>query len=153
MIYIIAGIVCALAVAIYFIRLICDGQKEKRRVEEFQQDIAMQERTLSEDHEAWKRGEPPVRIETDIDVDSHAYRKAHEEPVEACFIIDPKPFKLWKSGVFTFGEAINETRKRAGYPPLAFKHGEDRAFWPLMTMPDPVDDSDTKIYPGPEQPV
>jgi hypothetical protein len=68
-IFIIAAIVVGLALALYFIRLIHDGQKEKRRVEEWQRSRARQERMLKEDHEAWKRGEPPIRIDTPIEVD------------------------------------------------------------------------------------
>ena len=37
--------VVAIAIAGYFIRLAMDGRKERRRVREFQQDIARQERT------------------------------------------------------------------------------------------------------------
>ena len=44
-IYLIAGIVCAIAFVLWLIGVLRDGRKERRRVREFQQDIARQERT------------------------------------------------------------------------------------------------------------
>jgi len=70
---------------------------------------------------------------------SEAYRKWMLEKPDECeltdttepFVIDKKPFQLYRAGIYTLGEAINETRKRAGYPPLKFEHGEDTKFyWP-----------------------
>jgi len=70
---------------------------------------------------------------------SEAYRKYLLERPDECeltdttepFVIDKKPFQLYRAGAYTLGEAINETRKRAGYPPLKFEHGEDTKFyWP-----------------------
>ena len=49
--------VCAIAIAGYFIRLAMDGRKERRRVREFQQDIARQERMRYE-REEWLRPYP-----------------------------------------------------------------------------------------------
>lgn len=115
-IVIIALVVFAAAIVLYFIRLGID----KRRLE----------------REAIRRS-----------VEDAERRERMKEPAENCFVIDPKPFKLWKSGALTFGEAINETRRLAGYSPLTFRRGEDRAFWPNMTTPDP--DDQTKTWPGP----
>lgn len=126
MIYLIALIVIALALAFYFIRLFMHGRRLRREREEgIRRSVEQRNRLMDKMTPDDEAGKP--------------------------FVIDKKPFKLWKAGAYTFGEAVNETRRRAGYPPLEWKHGEDRAFYPNMRMESP--DDDTKTWPGPEQPA
>ena len=40
---------------------------------------AWRKEQAKKEEEAWKRGEPSIRLDTDIEVDSHAYKKAHKK--------------------------------------------------------------------------
>lgn len=57
--FLIAIGVCALAFVVWLIKMFVDGRKQRRRVREFRQDIARQERTFGQEDDTKTWPPPP----------------------------------------------------------------------------------------------